>query len=110
MFVYQPTFNTFELKEDKDTEYVTGCKPKSVYTSKLIPLYTTFLHKIKRFKYKTRFYKTGFYIQNTFIRSIVIFRKSILVVEKNNYATAVVYACIVYDLDDWKKVFLTILH
>ena len=105
MFVYQPTFNTFELKEDKDTEYVTGCKPKRVYTSKFIPLYTTFLHKIKRFKYKT-----GFYIQNTFIRSIVIFSKRILVVEKNNYATAVVYTCIVYDLDDRKKVFLTTLH
>ena len=35
-------FNTLELKEDKDTEYVTCWKPKGVYISKLIPLYTTF--------------------------------------------------------------------
>ena len=36
MFVYQPTFDTLELKKGKGTDYV--------YNSKLKPLYTAFLH------------------------------------------------------------------
>ena len=36
MFVYQPTFDTLELKKGEGTDYV--------YTSKLKPLYTAFLH------------------------------------------------------------------
>ena len=39
MFVYQPTFNMFELKEDKDTEYVVGWKSKRVSASKLTLFY-----------------------------------------------------------------------
>ena len=42
MFVYQPTFNTLELKKDNGTEYVTGSKSKEVYNSKLTPLHGAF--------------------------------------------------------------------
>ena len=45
IFVYQPTPNTLELKEDKSTDYVADWKLKEVYTSK--PLYTASLHSIK---------------------------------------------------------------
>ena len=45
IFVYQQTFNTLELKEDNDSEYVIGWKSKGVYTCHLISLYTAFLHK-----------------------------------------------------------------
>ena len=54
IFVYQPTFNMLELKEDKSTEYVVGWKSKGVCTSKFIPFYTGFLHNVKRFGYKIR--------------------------------------------------------
>ena len=46
-FIYQSTLNTLELKKSKGTEYVIGWKSKVVYTSKLTPLYTHFLHSIK---------------------------------------------------------------
>ena len=52
MFVYQPIFNTFDLKKDKGTEYVIGWESKGVQASKLIPSYIAFLHKIKPFGYK----------------------------------------------------------
>ena len=42
IFVYKQTFNTLELKEDKDTEDVIGWKLKGVYVS--ILLYTTLFH------------------------------------------------------------------
>ena len=45
IFVYQPTFNTLELKEDNDSEYVVGWKSKEVYTCNLISLYPAFLRK-----------------------------------------------------------------
>ena len=45
IFVYQPTFNTLELKEDNDSEYVVGWKSKGVYTCNLISLYPAFLRK-----------------------------------------------------------------
>ena len=35
MFVYQPTFNTLELKKDKDTNYVIGWKSESLQTCQL---------------------------------------------------------------------------
>ena len=41
-----------ELKEDDGTELVIGWKSQGLYTSKLIPMYTAFLHNKKRFKYK----------------------------------------------------------
>ena len=87
MFVYQPPFNTLELKEDKGTDYVIGWKSKGVYSSKLILLYTDFLHKIKVFGYKIR----------------IQFSKSVLVVEENNYAAKIANVCIVYDLDNWPR-------
>ena len=46
-FVYQPTFDTLELKKDKGTDYVLSWKSKGVYNSKLKPFYTAFLHSIK---------------------------------------------------------------
>ena len=44
MFVYQPTVNILELKEEKCTDYIIDWKSKGVYTSKLKPLDTAFLH------------------------------------------------------------------
>ena len=41
-----------ELKKDKVTAYVLSWKSKGVYTSILKPLYTTFLHSIKRSGYR----------------------------------------------------------
>ena len=49
MFVYQPTFNTLELK----TDYVIGRKSKGLPESKLLPLHGAFLPNIKYFGYKT---------------------------------------------------------
>ena len=46
MFVYQPTFNMLELREDKGTVYVIGWKWKGVYISKLILFHATFLLNI----------------------------------------------------------------
>ena len=36
-----------ELKEEKGADYILSWKPKGVYTSKLKPRYTAFLHSIK---------------------------------------------------------------
>ena len=47
MFIYNPAFNTLELKGDKRADYVIGWKSKRVCNFKLIPLYTVFLHNIK---------------------------------------------------------------
>ena len=52
MFVYQPALNMLELKEDKDTDCVIFYKSKGVYTSELKPLYTAFLHSMKRSGYR----------------------------------------------------------
>ena len=38
IFVYQPTLDTFRVKNDKETDYVLSWKSKRVYTSKLKPL------------------------------------------------------------------------
>ena len=46
MFIYQPTYNTLELKKDMGTDYVLSVKSKGVYTSKLEPLYTAFLQPL----------------------------------------------------------------
>ena len=45
IFVYQPTFNTLDLKEQNDSEQLIGWKSKGVYTGNLISLYTAFLRK-----------------------------------------------------------------
>ena len=54
MFVYQPTLNILELKEDKSTEYVNGCKSKRIHTYKCKSWYTGFLQSIKFSGYKMR--------------------------------------------------------
>ena len=51
-FVYQPIFDTLELKKDKGTDYVLSWKSKGVYNSKLKPFYTAFLHSIKLSGYR----------------------------------------------------------
>ena len=51
-FVYQPIFDTLELKKDKGTDYVLSWKSKGVYNSKLKLLYTAFLHSIKLSGYR----------------------------------------------------------
>ena len=44
IFVYQPVFNTFELKKgDKNTEYIIGWKSKASFESKLLSLHGVFL-------------------------------------------------------------------
>ena len=85
MFVYQPILNALELKEDKGTEYVLGWKSKGLCTSKLTPLYTTFLQNVKRPGFKTE----------------IQLNKRVLVAKQNNYVTKIVKAYIFYDLDDW---------
>ena len=74
MFVYQPIFNTLELKDGKVTNYVIGYKSKGVYTSKVKPLCTTFLHDIKF----------------PACRIEMQFSKDVLLVEQNNHATKIV--------------------
>ena len=51
-FVYQPTFDTLELKKVKGTDHVLSWKSKGVYNSKLKPFYTAFLHSIKLSGYR----------------------------------------------------------
>ena len=87
MFVYQPTFNVLELKEDKDTEYIIGWKSKGVYISKLIALHGAFLPNVKYFRNKIG----------------IQFNSTLLVIEQNNYATKIANVYIVYDLDNWPK-------
>ena len=88
MFVYQPTLNTLEIKEDKGADYVVDWKSKEIYSSKLTPLYTAFAHSKK-----LSGYRTGTQFDN-----------SVLVVEQNNYATKIVNAYIIHDLDSWPKI------
>ena len=82
MFVHQATFNTLELKKDKGTDYVLSWKWKGVYTSKLKPLYSEFLHSIKLSGHKIK----------------IKFDKDPLVVEQNSYTTKIVNVFIVYKL------------
>ena len=43
IFIYKPTFNTLELKEDKCLEYIKTRKSKELFKYKLDPLYNAFL-------------------------------------------------------------------
>ena len=49
-FVYQPTLDTLEFKKDKSTDNVLI--GKGVFHFKLKPLYTVFVHSIKRSGYR----------------------------------------------------------
>ena len=71
MFVYQPTLDTSELKKDKGTDYVLRWNSKGLYTSKLKPLCTPFLDRIKLSGYRMR----------------IKCDREPLTVEQNNYAT-----------------------
>ena len=86
-FVYQPKLDTLELKKDKGTYYVLSWKSKGVYTSKLKPLYSAFLHSIKLSGYKMG----------------IKFDKDPSAVEQNNYLTKIANVYIVYYLDAWPK-------
>ena len=61
-----------------------------MYTSNLKPLYTAFLHSIKRSRYKMG----------------IKFDKNCLVVEQNNYLNKILNAYVVYNLDAWPKILL----
>ena len=52
MFVHQATLDALKLKKDKSADYVFSWKSKGVFNSKIKPLYTTFLHSIKRSEYR----------------------------------------------------------
>ena len=90
MFVHQPTSNTLELKEDKGTEYVISWKSKGVYTSKLKPLYTAFLHSINL---------SGYRMGIKFDKDSSCGSKQLRKIK-----TKVVNAYIVYGLDTWLKI------
>ena len=46
MMDLKKTVDTLELEKDKGTDYVLSWILKAVYSSKLKPLYTAFLHGI----------------------------------------------------------------
>ena len=60
----------------------------------LLPLYTIFLVNVKRFGYK---------IEKQL-------KTTILTVEQNNFATKIVNVYFVYELDNWSRNLLLILH
>ena len=81
------TLDTYEFKKDKNTDYILIWKSNRVYTSKHQSLYTAFLHSIKFSGYRMR----------------IKFDKDSLTVEQNNYATKIVNAFIVCNLDACQK-------
>ena len=81
-FVYQPTVDTLELKNDKGINYVFSWKSTGVYSSKLKALYTPFLHSINI---------SGCKMQ-------IKLDKNPLAVEQNNYMTNILIVYFVYDL------------
>ena len=83
MFVYRLTLDSLESTKDKGTDYVLSWKSKGVFSSKLKPLYTTFLHKIQLSGYEM----------------VITFGKDPLAVRKNSYLTNIVNVYIVYELD-----------
>ena len=85
MFLYQPTFNVLELKNDKCSEYIISWHSKGICHSKLIAFYGAFLPNVKYFRNKIR----------------IQCNSTPLVIEKNNYTTKIVNDYIVYDLDNW---------
>ena len=69
------------------SDYVIVRISIGVYTCKLMPSYTTFLHNTKLSRYKRG----------------IQFNKSVLVAERNNYTNATVNSYIASDLDDWPR-------
>ena len=83
MFVYQPTLDTLELKEDRGTGYVINKNSKGVYSSKLTPLYTAFLCNVKLAGYRIK----------------IRFSNRVLIEEQNNHVTKIANASLVFDLE-----------
>ena len=79
--------NTWYVRDKKDecTDYVFNWKQNGLYTSKLKPLYTAFLHNITLSGYKVR----------------IKIDKDPLAVEQSSYIAKIVNAFIIYDLDAW---------
>ena len=73
-FAYQPTLDTSEFKKGKGIDYVLSWKLNRVYNSIIKPLYTAFLHNIKRSGYNMG----------------IKFDKEPLAVEQNNYMTKII--------------------
>ena len=71
MFVYQATFSTLALKEDKNSEYVIVWKSKGLFKTELYPLHYASLPNLKLLGYKIR----------------IPFSNTHLVRDKNKYAT-----------------------
>ena len=69
------------------TTYVLSRRSWGVYTSKLKPLHTAFLHSIRISGYKIR----------------IKFDKDFLAVEQSNHTTKIVNAYIVYELVAWPR-------
>ena len=84
MFVYQPTLNTLELKEDKDVD-VVGCKSKVEYNSKVALSTIAFLHNIKLSEYMNTIQQEHFSCRTKQLHKIVS-------------------AYIVYNEDNWPKI------
>ena len=76
-----------ELKKDEGTDYVLRSKSKGVFNSKLKPLCTDFMCRIKLSEY----------------RMGIKFDKDPLAVEQNNYTSKIVNVYIVYSLDAWPR-------
>ena len=93
MFVYQPTFNVLELKNDKGAEYVISWNAKGLCSSKPIASHGAFLRNLKYFGNKTR----------------IQFNSTALATEQN-YTARIVNAYIVYDLDNWPEICSKTLH
>ena len=70
MFVYQPTLNTLEFKEDKGVD-VVGCKSKVEYNSKVALSTIAFLHNIKLSEYMNTIQQEHFSCRTKQLHKIV---------------------------------------
>ena len=91
MAIYQQTLDMLGLKKDQRIDYILGWKSRGVSISELKPLYAAFLNSIKLARY----------------RMGIKFDKDLLAV-KQNYTTKIANGYIVYDLDAWPRILLTI--
>ena len=88
MFVYQPTLRTLQSQKEKGVDYFLSWKSKGFYSSIFFTQHNHFLLSIKRFG------------QTIGIQ----FEKDLFVVKQKKYATKIVTAYVVYDLDTWPKI------
>ena len=73
-----------ELKINKSTKYVTGCKFKGLFEQKFVPLNGTFISNVKQFGREMN----------------IQFNNTSLVLDQNKIPTKILNAYIVYDLDN----------